>query len=288
MKRIVFILYLACLVPWLSRAADDDTAKSLLWRISNPEMKHPSYLFGTIHLICPEDYVWTGKMQKSFDAVEEVCFEMDMDDPMLMLTIAKGMINDDGKELNDYFTADEYKKIERFLIDSIGMDVAMFSKMKPSALQSVFVSKIVNCPNPLTYEFVMMEEAKKKKKDITGLEEPKEQIELFLNMPTDSIVRGLIEVVDKNAEAKADYQKMVTAYKNQDIALLHQIIQDSSDLTGTLDRFLDDRNIRWIERMVDKMDQRSIFFAVGAGHLPGQNGVINLLRKAGYTVVPVK
>ena len=66
------------------------------------------------------------------------------------------------------------------------------------------------------------------------------------------------------------------------------MIQKSKSAGNDLDAFLDERNKKWIDRMTDKMEQKSVFFAVGAGHLWGINGVINLLRKNGYTVVPVR
>jgi uncharacterized protein YbaP (TraB family) len=288
MKRVVFILFFVCLAPVFCSAGVADSAKSLLWRISNAEMKRPSYLFGTIHMICPEDYLWTRKMQKSFEAADEICFEMDMDDPQLLLTIAKGMMESNGKELKDYFTAEQFQKIEQFLRDSLNMEPAMFRSMTPPALQTVFASRIVNCSSPLTYEFVMMEEAKNKKKEITGLEEAREQIELLYKMPVDTVINGILEMIENNSDTKAEYQKMVTAYKNQDINLLFEILHESNDIGGVMAMFLDERNEKWIERMIDKMDQQSVFFAVGAGHLPGQNGVINLLRNAGYKVEAIK
>ena len=63
------------------------------------------------------------------------------------------------------------------------------------------------------------------------------------------------------------------------------------------DRFMDDeeqhfmldaRNKKWIQKMPEMMSQHSVFFAVGAAHLPGDNGVINLLKKAGYTVKSIE
>ena len=288
MIRILIIIYLSLCCYTFSFAQHPDTSKSLLWKISNAEMKKPSYLFGTIHMICPEDYLWTPKMQQSFESADEVCFEMDMDDPMLMMTIARGMMSNNHKELKDYFTTEQYKKIEQYIRDSINMDISMFSQLKPSALQTVFATKIAGCPSPLTYELVLTEEAKKHKKEISGLEEAYEQIELLNNMPTDSIVYGLIDMIDNDSNTKAEFQAMVSVYKNQDINLLLDIIRLSKDMSSIMTMFLDDRNIKWIERMIEKMDQSSVFFAVGAGHLPGQNGIISLLRNAGYRVEAIK
>ena len=69
---------------------------------------------------------------------------------------------------------------------------------------------------------------------------------------------------------------------------LYDTILDSSTESDNIDEFLGKRNEKWISRMVEKMDQQPVFFAVGAGHLWGDTGLISLLRNEGYTVTPVK
>ncbi len=264
------------------------TDKSLLWRVSNKDMNRSSYLFGTIHMICKEDYIWTPAMAQALKSCKEVCFEMDMDDPSLLMQTAAGMIDNSGKKLIDYFTAEQYQKLSRYLADSLSMNIDMFQQMKPAALQTVLSLKDVQCAAPESYETNIMEESKKQKKEITGLEEASEQLALFDDMPVDSVVKDILESIDDHASETKEYNDMVAAYKKQDLPALYRMITESKELGDQLDAFLDKRNQKWIERMVDKMDQNSVFFAVGAGHLWGDNGVITLLRKAGYTVTPVK
>src|ERR1043165_5626955 len=124
-----------------AHASDGD--KSRLWKISGKNLNKPSYLFGTIHMICPDDYIWTDKMQKSLAKVDEVCFEMDMDDPSVMMTVAMGMIDQTGKTLEEYFTPADYKKIGDYVRDSLGMNITMFQNMKPSALPTIFAGKSI-------------------------------------------------------------------------------------------------------------------------------------------------
>lgn len=252
-------------------------------------MKQPSYLFGTIHLICSEDYVWTPSMKKSFSTANEICLEMDMDDPGLMMEAAMGMIDNSGKKLRDYFTEEQYNKLSRFVKDSMGMDISMFQQMRPSALQVIFATKAASCPNPLAYESVLTEEAKKLKKEVTGLEAVSEQLALFNSIPADSIVNELMAIIDGSTTEQDEYEKLVRLYKEQDLAALHTYISQSQHSSGgMLDAFLDQRNEKWIERMVDKMDKTSVFFAVGAGHLWGEKGLITLLKKSGYKVEPIR
>jgi uncharacterized protein YbaP (TraB family) len=82
--------------------------------------------------------------------------------------------------------------------------------------------------------------------------------------------------------------KLVSAYKTENIDLLYDFTTDkkyTSDKTKKI--ILDERNLNWAKNMPELMKKQSVFFAVGSGHLAGEFGVINLLRKAGYKVKPI-
>lgn len=262
--------------------------KSLLWRISGHGLAKPSYLFGTIHLLCPDDYLWTAAMKKSLSACKEVCFEMDMDDPSAMQSAAEGMMSTGAKQLKDYFSPDDYARLSSFAKDSLGFDLSMMQQMKPVMLQTLFTTKAISCMIPVSYEANIMEEAKRQQITVTGLEAAEEQLQVLHSMQDDSVARSLVQMADSFSESRAAFQKMLAAYKAQDLPELYNQIKSSKELGDDLNLFLDDRNEKWIPRMQEKMKQKAVFFAVGAGHLWGDLGVINLLRKAGYTVEPLK
>jgi uncharacterized protein YbaP (TraB family) len=251
-------------------------------------MKEKSYLFGTIHLICPQDYIWTDAMKQSLLKSKEVCFEMDMDDPNIMMQIAAGMIDQSGKKLKDYFSLADYEKLEKYVKDSLGMNIELFQQMKPVALQTLFSTQSSDCSNPISYENNIMEAAKTDKKEITGLETVSEQLDLFDNLPVDSVIKDIVDLLNGKNTDRGDFKKLTTAYKNQDLPALGKLIKESGASDKDIDGFLDVRNEKWIPRMIEKMDKTSVFFAVGAGHLYGENGLISLLKKAGYTVTPIK
>jgi uncharacterized protein YbaP (TraB family) len=133
-----------------------------------------------------------------------------------------------------------------------------------------------------------MAEAQKGKKEIVGLETVSEQLDLFDNLPIDSVIKDIMSVVNGKSTDISDYQKLVAAYKKQDLPALYKYIKESGELDKDLGGFLDVRNEKWIPKMTSMMDIHPMFFAVGAGHLYGENGLISLLRKAGYTVTPLK
>jgi len=283
----ILLAIIGFLLAWPASAQDQKNNRSLLWKITGRNMQQPSYLFGTIHLICPSDYLWTAKMSASLRSCKEVCFEMDMDDPTVPMKIAMGMIDSSGKTLKDYFTEADFSLLERFMQDSLGLNLSVFMQMKPSALQSLLAIKSVDCDNPESYEGKIMDEAKSAGLEVGGLESPEEQIALLDRLGTDSSLQEMIATIRDYRAEKEKFDLLIQAYKKQDLPGLHQLMSEATSLKDDLTSFLDERNIRWIARMEDKMDLHPVFFAVGAGHLWGTNGVITLLRQAGYTVTPV-
>lgn len=294
MKKILalFTGALSILINFTAGAQQNNNdGKSLLWQITGKNLSKPSYLFGTIHMICKDDYLWTEKMKNSLDKSEKICMEMDMDDPNLMMEVAAGMIDHTGKKLSSYFTPEQYEQLKKYFKDNLtGMDVSDLEMMKPAALMTFISAKSMVCDNPVSYEERIMQTATQDKKEIIGLEEVKEQLDVLASMPADSIVKEVLdEMAANNADDKAEYEQMITAYKNQDLPALYTLIKQSKELGGgDLNAFLDDRNKKWISRMADKMKTSSVFFAVGAGHLWGNNGVIQLLRANGYKVEAIK
>ena len=291
MKRYL-IAFLSALILLINIAkaqqATHTDNKSLLWRISGKHMSKPSYLFGTMHIICATDYIWTNKMEKSLDSSDEVCFELDMDDPSVMMQVAAAMISTDGKTIKDYLTEEQYNELKKYVDDNMHMDMSVLNQMKPVALQMLFSEKVISCDTPVSYEERIMAIAKDEEKSVVGLEEAQEQIALFEKLPVDSAIQDIIRAVTSKPETDTEYEKMVLLYKKQDVPGLYRLIKRSKEAGLDMGTFLDNRNKRWIDRIVDKMDQRSVFFAVGAGHLWGEKGLITLLRKDGYTVEPIK
>jgi uncharacterized protein len=227
-------------------------------------------------------------MKKSLGNCKEVCFEMDMDDPEVMRSAQAGMMSGGDKPLKDYFTPPDYAKVAAFAKDSLGMDLTMLQQMKPAVVQTLFATKAISCTIPVSYEANIMEEARRRHMEVTGLEAAQEQLDVLNSMSDDTVVKSIVQMTDSFTEYRSAYEKMLAAYKSQDLPGLYSQVQESKELGEDMGAFLDDRNIKWIPRMRKRMTKNAVFFAVGAGHLWGDKGVIALLRKAGYTVEAIK
>jgi uncharacterized protein YbaP (TraB family) len=197
------------------------------------------------------------------------------------------MIDTSGKQLSEYFTHSQMDTIRKYFHDNLGMDMSMLQTLKPFALMDMLVSKFKNCDSPTSYEDSLLQLAFASGKEITGLESPEEQVAVLEHEPLDSVIHDIMQEINAPDTDMGEYDAMITAYKRQDLPLLYQLLTAQGALGSEKDVLLDDRNTKWISRMKPMLDSGNTFFAVGAGHLWGDNGVIALLRRTGYKVEAV-
>lgn len=271
------------------RAGSGDEANSLLWKVSGNGLQKPTYIFGTIHMICEESYIWSDVMQRSFQQTEELCLELDMDDPKLMNEIAMGLLDKDGKQLKDYFTAEQYAKVSAYVKSKMGMPIGLFATIKPVGLEMMLTSESMkSCDSPIAYEQKLMEKAAAAHREVIGLETVEDQLNALESMPKDSVISDIMEMVSGDENQAREYKELVTAYSKQDLTELRRLIQQQDGGGMMMEDLLENRNKKWAEKLPELMKSKSMFVAVGAGHLPGDGGILNLLRKKGYTVTAVR
>lgn len=263
--------------------------KSLLYEISGNGLSQPSYLYGTIHIICKDDFVMNEVTKKKFSEVQQVYLELDMDDPKMMPEMMKSMYMTDGSTLKTLMSEADYQKVSQFFKDSLKTNIGMMDKMKPFVLSSMTIPKLIACPSQ-SYEETFMKMAKAENKEILGLETVGEQFgaidKMGMKKQADMMLVKMIENWD---EGKQTLKQMITDYKNQDVeALLDDMSKSKSSDANFQEDLLITRNQNWIPKIQKITKEKPTFFAVGAGHLGGKKGVIALLRNEGFTVKAVK
>jgi uncharacterized protein len=277
----------------IGTAEKSDNAKSLLWEISGKDLKKPSYLYGTIHIIPKADYFITPATQKAFDASQNVTFEInmkEMNNPMALMGIMGKAMMADGKKLKDLIKEEDYKLVQR-KFDTLGLPLKMLERMKPmflSVMMGTDGEKISLENNPAnkstSYEMEFMQMGEKQKKDFAGLETIEFQMGIFDSIPYKVQAEMLVKTIKSGGSGDSDLKKMVEMYKKQDIDAMSKMLSsgEESDLAGYEKMLVLNRNRNWIPLMAKSMRDKTTFFAVGAGHLGGNFGVVNLLRKEGY------
>ncbi len=262
--------------------------KSLLYEISGNGLTTPSYIYGTIHMICKDDFVMTDATKKKFSETQQVYMEIDMDDPKMMPDMMKSMYMTDGYTLKNLMSDTDYQKVSQFFKDTLKTNIGGMDKMKPFIVSSMAVAKMLSCPVQ-SYEETFMKMAKQENKEILGLETIQEQFGVLdkMGMKKQADIM-LVKMVDDWSEGKETFKQMIAVYKNQDVEELLQVMAKSKTSDANFQEdLLVTRNQNWIPKIQQITKEKSTFFAVGAGHLGGEKGVIALLRKQGFTVKAV-
>ena len=264
-------------------------ANTLLWEISGNGLQGSSYLFGTFHLLCTEDIQFSAALKQAVISSQEVYLELDMDDPSTIMGALMLMNMKNGKKLKDLYTAEQYKRVSDFFKDSLKTPIGLFQQMKPEFLIALLYPKMMPCNTTASIEEAIMQIAKANGKEIKGLETMAFQASVFDSIPYEKQAAELLQTIDSMDNSKKYFSLMLTAYKEQRLDKIENIINNPEfGSTENQDLLLDNRNKNWVGQLKEIMKKGPVFTAVGAGHLVGKAGLIALLRAEGYTVKGVE
>ena len=288
MKRILILLALSLLC--LTSNAQ------LVWKISGNGIKKPSYILGTHHG-CPFTYCDSiPGLMKAFDKVDNIIGEINMIEfaemsPERMQKMQAMMMMPADTSLLSLFSTEEAAKVNEWLGKKMGASLEMLSVMKPMTIMVTVQNKemmevIPEIATMTTIDKYMQTLGQRKGKTIGELETADYQMELLYGNSLEEQADALLEMID-HGDSKGLLQQLTNAYKSQNLDTLWKVFQEQ--MTGyEYDAIVKVRNLNWEKQMKELLPKQSTLFVVGAGHLPGESGMINLLREAGYKIKPVK
>jgi uncharacterized protein len=292
MKKITYLsaVIFICLVFAFTATAQKNS-NGLLYKISGKNLKKPSYLFGTIHIICPDDMFSTDKLSTYFNQTDGLILELDMDDTEVMKKMVTALNMPEGKSLKELLTPEKYAKVDEMFKTTLGVPVDVLKAFSPTGL-SVIIStspKSIGCQTPASYEGKFLEMAAKAKKDVNGLETVEVQIAALAKTPIEKQAEDLYKLSTNPQKAFDGFKELIFSYKLQDSEKLFDTMTKlSAEDPEALANLLDERNADWIPKIETAIAEKSRFIAVGGGHLGGKNGIVKLLRKQGYKVTAIK
>ena len=255
--------------------------KSLLWEISGNGLSKSSYLYGTIHMICGNDYFLSDKTKKAFTASDNLVLEVNLSDPK-ELSAAQQLAY--GKDpLSKTLSPEQLNDLDALLQKRTGMTVKQVDKFSLMTVMSLITMKSFGCVDIKSYEMEFIAMAKESDKSVTGFETLQSQMDFLSKGYSDA------EMITMLQESNDDTtKKMVQNYIQENLPELYKDIAAPKVMNENAKKWLlDVRNENWVVKMPDMMKDKSTFFAVGAAHLLDEQGVINLLRKKGYIVKPI-
>lgn len=292
--RLEFVFFLLTLTAATQeKKVNIESEQTLLWKISGNGLTKPSYLFGTIHLLCADDAVLSNNMKNAIRDCDKVYLELDMDDIFEMMSALPKMKMRNDTTLSDLLSKEDYQKVKNYFADNQALlPFSLLESFKPIFTVSTLSKNEFPCEDAVAMEQIIMQQAHQNGKEIKGLELMSDQLEIFDKIPYKLQAALLLQFIDSALTGKnniEEYNELLSAYKQQDLVKLEELIKRYEiGLTNFIDILLYDRNKNWVEKLKIILPGQSLVIAVGAGHLPGEQGVINLLRKAGFTVTPVE
>lgn len=262
--------------------------QGILWRIEGAAAQ-PSYLLGTIHSDDARVTALPAPIAQRFLQADSFSGEIDMDLPSLMQASQATLLNE-GESLQQLLDPALYQQTVK-LLAPYGMPELMVQRMKPWAAAAT-----LSLPRPQTGLFLDMllyTQAAAQGKRVYGLETVSEQVGAMEAMPRDLQIAMLRDAIAQRDQLDHIIEQLITAYLQRDLRKLEAIsdmaMQQGDARVAQLfnSEVVVNRNRRMLERMQPRLREGNAFIAVGALHLPGEEGLLTQLRKRGYRVSPV-
>lgn len=295
MTRTILLLNLVGFVFGLNGCTQTSTkpqdkvrkpGSSLLWRISGNNMETESYLYGTIHIQDSRVFKYGDVVKSAFNLAEVVAVEVELDKVDYATIMNVTMMQD--STLDQILTPEEYEQLNVKYTELTGASLKTANRIKPFFLSANIIQAIVKKDAPVPLDLYFINEGRIQQKTVLGLETINEQIDIIDKLSYTAQAKMLLESLADTVNIVEMFNEMVEAYLRMDGEQLLELSNDPSIPAEFMKELLVDRNHLMVERMKPIMGKKKVFTAVGAAHLFGSEGVIELLKKEGYTVEAVE
>jgi len=296
MKRISLIL----VVAMVALAAQSQ----LLWKVSGNGLGRPSYIMGTHHMAPASMIDKIPGMDKAIEGCDIVVGELDnasmTPTPELQEKLNQAMIAPPDSTLDKLFSKEDYAIVESVFnkyFGGMGVKLKTMKNLKPIALstQMEAMQAIKYFPNLVNSTDLIDMAVQKRANDACrpsmALETVEDQINLLFNTPLTEQAAALLALCKDDEYFQVSSSALVEAYMSQDLDRIHAVMTDvnnGGDNEEDMERLVYSRNRDWFDKLKGIMPERACLVCVGAGHLPGPKGLLQLMRDAGYKVEPMQ
>jgi uncharacterized protein len=287
--RVTYFLLAASLVfPVLAEEARPASAPlNCLWQVEGKS--NVIYLLGSVHVLKSSDHPLAAPIEAAFSNSQIVLFETDvekMEQPETQLEMMRKSALPEGETLKQQLSPEVYAKFTKHL-EAAGLPPIVFEKMKPAiAGIGLFFVKLQELGVEPEYgvDRYFFRKAQKEKKQIIPLETVEFQMSMLANFTKEEgelLVKGMMEEIDNMAK---EYTELLAAWKIGDTDTLSKLLDRSMrDVPGVYKRLVVDRTRNWLPKAEELLNgNKKAIFVVGAGHLVGDEGLVELLKKKGF------
>ena len=275
----------------------------ILWQITNGDTQ-PSYVFGTMHISDPRLIDLGPKTQKAFDASHTLALEItDVVDPQKMkekaASLAQYTLYSDGLDITAHLTDQQEKEISEALSERLPLPWFVAKRLKPWALMGAL--SVPACEQarkeagqPFLDQSLALEATAAGKK-LVSLETMESQMKAMSSLPDATMIKALHDTTRMGKRIDDVFETMIQLYEQEKIALVWAMMkhmtadglqptEDQSDYAAFQREIVDKRNVSMVENSIPLIEKGGAFIAVGALHLPGEMGILNILAQKGYTI----
>jgi len=263
-------------------------AEPLLYRISDADSA--VWLLGSVHALRSSDYPLDDRIESAYASADRIILEVDpMElEPAHIAGVMMALGRYEDGRLSDAFSSDEFLELQLGLA-AMGVDIEQLQPFEPwfAALQVFGLNLARNGfagTEGVDTHFAVR--AANDGKSTGGLETAREQLALFDNLPAETQKTFLLETVADSGGFRAEMERLVETWQRGDTDSLQQLIDDEfSDAPELRESMLNARNRNWLQPVTDYLDRPGeTLVIVGALHLVGAGGLVELLQSEGYEV----
>lgn len=272
-----------------------ESQAQLLYEVSGNSAKAKSYLFATNRLIDISFLDTVPNLFKVYGRCDKVITEMAINDYEAIAALREAALLPDSILLSNWYSEDEYNKINEALLLTLKMGFDKLGRMKPSYLTELYRNELLR--KWLGYDEDRSEQnffqtvAAQQDKPVYALDETGEAIYMaFDREPLHWQMKELLKIVEYPEREIRLEKTMLGYYRN---GQLNELVYEASmpDNTSTLSysdcKVYWQRNLTWVKRLQPYLTEGKAFICLDALYLGGDDGLIAQLRKAGYRVRPV-
>jgi len=291
MKRLFLLAVLCLLFTSVLVAQKTNKENSLLWEVTGNGLKKTSYLFGTYHFLSNGFVDTIPAIKTAYAASDAVAGELVIDSSIQQAMMEASLLG--GTTLQKILPDTLYAKTAKWFKEEAGLDLINLDTFNPFTVMTVALAithqkYFPNKRGEVQLDTYFQELAKKDGKKIVGLETIQMQINaIFKQLTLARQVEILNETLKEKDGLKSAIAVMNDAYTRNDLNTLHKLMYAGTYKREEMKPLLDDRNHYWMQQLPELMKDQSLFVAVGALHLVGETGLVQQLRKKGYTVTPI-
>jgi hypothetical protein len=285
-KSVLVFSFIYLLLTLGTVAGTTDRESSLLWKVEGKGIE-TSYIFGTFHMISQNDFVLKDPVKDALKNSDVLVLELDMDDPSMQQQMIQKIQMLGGASIKNMLEENEFNAVDSVLKATMGQSLSMMQTFKPFIVSSMIIPTLIE-GQVVSYEMQLITLAKQDNKEVLGIETVAEQMAIFDSIPYQQQADELAEMIMEREKTLKEFKRMINLYNAEDIEGLYAMFYDYYETDKEIKLLLHDRNIKWQSRIPEIIKDQSAFIGVGAGHLGGEKGIVQLLRDAGYKVTAVQ